>query len=88
MSRIHRRALVATGAAFALAPAIVREATGSEPLVFSWIKYDAYNSDSMRFAKTARTPKRLVFSVFGIVHDETSLISSGGASRFRCLDIV
>jgi CubicO group peptidase (beta-lactamase class C family) len=38
----------------AIAPAIFRKATGSEPLAFSWIKYDAYNSDSMRFAKTAR----------------------------------
>ena len=38
----------------AIAPAIVHEATGSEPLVFSWVKYDAYNSESMRFAKTAR----------------------------------
>jgi len=38
----------------AIAPAIVREATGSEPLAFSWIKYDAYNSDSMHFVKTAR----------------------------------
>ena len=38
----------------AIAPAIVREATGSESLAFSWIKYDAYNSDSMHFAKTAR----------------------------------
>ena len=38
----------------AIAPAVVREATGSEPLVFSWVKYDAYNSESMRFAKTAR----------------------------------
>src|SRR3989442_12788702 len=40
--------------AIAPAPAVVREATGSEPLVFSWVKYDAYNSESMRFAKTAR----------------------------------
>jgi CubicO group peptidase (beta-lactamase class C family) len=38
----------------AIAPAIVREATGGEPLVFSWVKYDAYNSDSARFAKAAR----------------------------------
>ena len=37
-----------------IAPAMVRDATGSEPLAFTWIKYDAYNSDSLRFAKTAR----------------------------------
>jgi CubicO group peptidase (beta-lactamase class C family) len=38
----------------AIAPAIVREATGSEFPAFSWVKYDTYNSDSMHFARTAR----------------------------------
>jgi CubicO group peptidase (beta-lactamase class C family) len=38
----------------AIAPAIFREATGSTPLAFSWIKYDAYDSDSLRFAKAVR----------------------------------
>jgi CubicO group peptidase (beta-lactamase class C family) len=37
----------------AIAPAVFREATGRAPLAFSsnWLKYDAYDSDSMRFAK-------------------------------------
>ena len=38
----------------AIAPAVFREATGSTPLAFTWVKYDAYNSDAFRFAKTAR----------------------------------
>jgi CubicO group peptidase (beta-lactamase class C family) len=37
-----------------IAPAIVRDATGSELLAFTWVRYDAYNSDSLRFAKAAR----------------------------------
>jgi CubicO group peptidase (beta-lactamase class C family) len=37
-----------------IAPAIVRDATGADPLVFSWIEYDAYNSAAVRFAKAAR----------------------------------
>src|SRR5258708_37539647 len=38
----------------ATAPAIFRDATGKTPLAFTWIKYDAYDSDSFRFAKIAR----------------------------------
>jgi len=38
----------------AIAPAIFRDATGKIPLAFTWIKYDAYDSDSFRFAKIAR----------------------------------
>src|SRR5579863_3754937 len=37
----------------AIAPAVFREATGSIPLAFTWVKYDAYNSDAFRFAKIA-----------------------------------
>ena len=35
----------------AIAPAVFREATGSDTLAFTWVKYDAYNSDAFRFAK-------------------------------------
>jgi len=38
----------------AIAPAVFRVATGKTPLAFTWIKYDAYDSDSFRFAKIAR----------------------------------
>jgi tetratricopeptide (TPR) repeat protein len=38
----------------AIAPAIFRDATGNTPLAFAWIKYDAYDSDSMQFAKSVR----------------------------------
>lgn len=37
----------------AIAPAVFRDATGSTPLAFTWVKYDAYNSDAFRFAKIA-----------------------------------
>jgi len=37
----------------AIAPAVFREVTGSTPLAFTWVKYDAYNSDAFRFAKIA-----------------------------------
>ena len=37
----------------AIAPAVFREATGSATLAFTWVKYDAYNSDAFRFAKFA-----------------------------------
>jgi tetratricopeptide (TPR) repeat protein len=37
----------------AIAPAVFRDAPGSSPLAFTWVKYDAYNSDAFRFAKTA-----------------------------------
>ena len=37
-----------------IAPAIFRDATGSTPLAFTWLKYDAYDSDSLRFAKSVR----------------------------------
>jgi CubicO group peptidase (beta-lactamase class C family) len=37
----------------AIAPAVFREATGNTPLAFTWVKYDAYNSDAFGFAKTA-----------------------------------
>lgn len=38
----------------AIAPAIVRDATGSEHFAFSWIKYDRYDSAAMRFRKAIR----------------------------------
>jgi CubicO group peptidase (beta-lactamase class C family) len=38
----------------AIAPAIIREATGCSPLLFSWIKYDAYDSPAMKFRKAVR----------------------------------
>jgi len=37
----------------AIAPAIVRGAIGRDHLAFTWVKYDAYDSDSFRFAKIA-----------------------------------
>jgi CubicO group peptidase (beta-lactamase class C family) len=37
----------------AIAPAIVRDVIGRDYLAFTWAKYDSYNSDSFRFAKTA-----------------------------------
>jgi CubicO group peptidase (beta-lactamase class C family) len=37
----------------AIAPAIVRDAIGRDHLAFTWVKYDAYDSDSFRFAKIA-----------------------------------
>ena len=37
-----------------IAPAIIRDATGSEHLAFSWIKYDAYDSPAMKFRKAIR----------------------------------
>src|SRR5258708_31434986 len=37
----------------AIAPAIFGDATGKTPLAFTWVKHDAYDSDSFRFAKTA-----------------------------------
>ena len=38
----------------AIAPAVMREATGSDPLVFSWLKYDAYDSAAMKFRQAVR----------------------------------
>ena len=38
----------------AIAPAIVRDATGSDHLAFPWIKYDAYDSAAMKFRKAVR----------------------------------
>ena len=37
----------------AIAPAVFREVTGSTPLAFTWVNYDAYDSDAFRFAKIA-----------------------------------
>ena len=37
----------------AIAPAMVRDATGSEAPAFSWVKYDRYDSAAMRFRKAA-----------------------------------
>lgn len=38
----------------AIAPAVVRDATGADHLAFGWIKYDAYNSAAMKFRKAIR----------------------------------
>lgn len=38
----------------AVAPAVVRDATGADHLAFRWIKYDAYDSAAMRFRKAIR----------------------------------
>ena len=38
----------------AIAPAIVRDATGDSSPAFSWIKYDAYDSAAMKFRKAVR----------------------------------
>jgi CubicO group peptidase (beta-lactamase class C family) len=37
----------------AIAPAILRDAIGSDHLAFRWLKYDSVDSDGFRFAKTA-----------------------------------
>jgi CubicO group peptidase (beta-lactamase class C family) len=37
-----------------IAPAIIRNATGSDYLAFRWIKYDAYDSAAMKFRKAVR----------------------------------
>jgi CubicO group peptidase (beta-lactamase class C family) len=38
----------------AIAPALVRDATGSAPLMFRWISYDAYDSAAMKFRQAVR----------------------------------
>jgi len=38
----------------AIAPAVMREATGNDPLVFGWLKYDAYDSAAMKFRQAVR----------------------------------
>lgn len=38
----------------AIAPAIVRDVTGTDHLAFRWIKYDAYDSAAMKFRKAVR----------------------------------
>ena len=38
----------------AIAPAIIRDATGADHLAFSWIKYDAYDSPAMKFRQTVQ----------------------------------
>ncbi|HET8965841.1 MAG TPA: tetratricopeptide repeat protein, partial [Candidatus Acidoferrum sp.] len=38
----------------AIAPAIVRDATGDSSPAFNWIKYDAYDSAAMKFRKAVR----------------------------------
>jgi len=38
----------------AIAPAVVRDATGADHLAFGWIKYDAYDSAAMKFRKAIR----------------------------------
>jgi CubicO group peptidase (beta-lactamase class C family) len=38
----------------AIAPAIIRDATGTDHLAFRWIKYDAYDSAAMKFRKAIR----------------------------------
>jgi len=38
----------------AIAPAIIRNATGRSPLMFGWIKHDAYDSAAMKFRKAVR----------------------------------
>ena len=38
----------------AIAPAVVRDATGAESPAFGWIKYDAYDSPAMKFRKAIR----------------------------------
>lgn len=37
-----------------IAPAVIRDATGSGHLAFTWIKYDAYDSPAMKFRKAIR----------------------------------
>lgn len=37
-----------------IAPAIIHDATGSDHLAFTWIKYDAYDSPAMKFRKAIR----------------------------------
>jgi CubicO group peptidase (beta-lactamase class C family) len=38
----------------AIAPFVIRDATGSDHLAFRWIKYDAYDSAAMKFRKAVR----------------------------------
>jgi len=38
----------------AIAPAIIREVTGTDHFAFRWIKYDAYDSAAMKFRKAVR----------------------------------
>jgi CubicO group peptidase (beta-lactamase class C family) len=38
----------------AIAPAVLRDATGADHLAFGWIKYDAYDSAAMKFRKAIR----------------------------------
>jgi len=38
----------------AIAPAIIRDATGADHFAFRWIKYDAYDSAAMKFRKSVR----------------------------------
>jgi CubicO group peptidase (beta-lactamase class C family) len=38
----------------AIAEQVVSEAMGQEPLMFAWIKYDSYDSQTMRFSKAVR----------------------------------
>jgi len=38
----------------AIAPAVMRDATGALPLAFTWLKYDAYDSAAMKFRQAVR----------------------------------
>jgi len=38
----------------AIAPEVVRDATGAPALAFTWLKYDAYDSVAMKFRKAIR----------------------------------
>jgi CubicO group peptidase (beta-lactamase class C family) len=38
----------------AIAPAVMRDATGTEPLAFTWLNYDAYDSAAMQFRRAVR----------------------------------
>jgi hypothetical protein len=38
----------------AIAPAVVRDATGADQVAFGWLKYDTYDSAAMKFRRAIR----------------------------------
>ena len=60
----------------AIAPAVFHEATGRIPLAFTWLKYDAYNSDAFRFARIARDN-----GADAAIRQFDALLKNGGVSE-------
>lgn len=62
----------------AIAPAVFREVTGRTPLAFTqkWLKYESYDSDAMRFARSVRDG-----SIDRAIHEFDAALKSGAISE-------